>query len=173
MNGRPAKWLIPSLKDRNRFDGEVRDRDAIEKFKGKVYADKRRNAKEGDLAVGDAVLLRNFGIRKLDPTFNPDPFTIVAIHGADVIVENEEGIRYRRHSSHTKKWTAQSTPIPSPDMATAAGPPVKITKEAAQSPQPQHQSPEPPENVIEAPRGRPKRVISKPVRYDAAHVSDD
>lgn len=58
MTGRPCKDLLPSIKD-NKFEEEeeVRERDAIAKLKGKLYADKLRNATESDIKVGDKVVI--------------------------------------------------------------------------------------------------------------------
>lgn len=164
LNGRAAKLLIPSLKDDVRFDEEVRDRDKIEKMKGKIYADKRRHAKDGDLEVGDVVMLRNYGIRKLDPTFNPDPFKIVVIHGPDLIVESVDGIRYRRHSSHAKRWPKE------PEDSNGK---IFTPTGTNQSPAPQAQGPSStseeskrqPSIAAERPQ-RPKRITGKPSRFD-------
>ncbi|XP_058456736.1 uncharacterized protein K02A2.6-like [Malaya genurostris] len=106
LTGRPVKDLLPSLKtdpywNRNEV---IRDRDAIEKFKGKTYADNRRHAKLSGIVEGDTVLLRNYATGKLEPNFRPEKFTVIKKNGNETVVTNEEGVKYRRPVSHLKKW---------------------------------------------------------------------
>ena len=49
------------------------DRDAAKKKQMKEYADKRRNARESLIVVGDQVLLNQSKPDVLTPAFDPDP----------------------------------------------------------------------------------------------------
>ena len=52
---------------------EVRDRDSGKKAKAKVYADKKRNAKESDVGPGDKVLVKQERQNNLSTPFAPEP----------------------------------------------------------------------------------------------------
>ncbi|XP_055622847.1 uncharacterized protein K02A2.6-like [Toxorhynchites rutilus septentrionalis] len=108
LTGRPVKDLLPSLRTEpywNR-DPDIRDNDAINKMKGKIYADKRRHSKPSEIVEGDTVMLRNY---ELEPNFRLEKFTVIKKNGNDTIVMNAEGIRYRRPVSHLKKWHIPSS----------------------------------------------------------------
>ena len=51
----------------------IRQRDAAKKKQMKEYADKRRNARESLIVVGDQVLLNQSKPDVLTPAFDPDP----------------------------------------------------------------------------------------------------
>lgn len=109
LTGRPVKDLLPSLRTEpywNR-DEASRDNDAINKMKGKLYADHRRRAKPSEIDVGDNVMLRNYETGKLEPKFKLDKFTVVKKSGNDTIVTNEEGVMYRRPVTHLRKWPSE------------------------------------------------------------------
>ncbi|XP_065085297.1 uncharacterized protein LOC135707412 [Ochlerotatus camptorhynchus] len=104
LNGRPVKDLLPSLRTEPYWqrDDETRDRDAIKKMQGKLYADKRRHARPAEIGVGDDVMLG-----KLEPCFRPEKYKVVQKNGSDVIVVSEDGVRYRRPVAHLRKWPTQ------------------------------------------------------------------
>lgn len=104
MTGRKVKGLLPMWGSGLRADDdEVRERDAVMKLKGKVYADKRRRAKESNISMGDSVLLKNTARGKLQPNFLAKEFKVIALKGCDATVESSDGVRYRRHVSFLKK----------------------------------------------------------------------
>lgn len=131
LTGRPVKDLLPSMRTEPYWhrDEETRDRDAIRKMEGKIYADNRRHAKESDIGVGDAVMLKNYESGKLEPSFKLEKYVVVKKTGSDVIVENEEGLSYRRPVAHLRKWPSSRSvhdlPVPmdsSSGSSSSAGP---------------------------------------------------
>ncbi|XP_062556894.1 uncharacterized protein K02A2.6-like [Armigeres subalbatus] len=106
LMGRPIKCLFPSLRTEPGLhrDESIRDTDAIKKCKGKLYADERRHAKPSSIEVGDSVMLKKYDCGKLEPNFLLERFTVVQRTGNDVIVENAEGVQYRRCVTHLRKW---------------------------------------------------------------------
>ncbi|XP_022815233.1 uncharacterized protein K02A2.6-like [Spodoptera litura] len=106
---------IPSLldKDTNIDDLEVRDKDKIEKQKGKEYGDRKRHAENSILMEGDKVYIKDMEKgNKLPTTFKPTPHVVEHSDGGDAIVRNEEtGQRLRRNVIHLKKvegkWKVQ------------------------------------------------------------------
>lgn len=104
MMGRPVKDKLPNkeISCKNQ-DEEMRDRDSLQKLKGKLYADKKRKAKDSSIEPGDEVLELNREKGKLEPTFKTNKFKVLRREGAEVIIENENGIEYRRNVAHLKK----------------------------------------------------------------------
>ncbi|XP_035901959.1 uncharacterized protein K02A2.6 isoform X2 [Anopheles stephensi] len=96
---------LPSIYEPKIADEEISDRDKISKEKGKLYADKRRNAKCNPIAEGDEVLMKKtFKANKLSTNFGSKIFKVVKRKGGDVVVEcKETGVQYRRHVSHLLK----------------------------------------------------------------------
>ncbi|KAJ8369419.1 hypothetical protein SKAU_G00094470 [Synaphobranchus kaupii] len=92
-------------------DLEVRDRDAEQKGKSKIYADERRGAKYSDVDVGDTVLVKQEKTDKLTTPFNTTPHKVVSKAGSQVVVESPTGARYSRNTTFVKKYTsARETP---------------------------------------------------------------
>jgi hypothetical protein len=56
--GRKLRTKLPDINLDYLDDIEIRDRDSERKEKGKLYSDKRRNAKTNDLKSGDQVLVK-------------------------------------------------------------------------------------------------------------------
>lgn len=55
---RPVRGLLPAKKSEYRLIGDCEDaldRDRVEKFKSKEYADRKRKARENDIEIGDTV----------------------------------------------------------------------------------------------------------------------
>ena len=82
----------------------MRDRDHELKEKGKMYSDKRRNARKSDIKAGDKVLMKQGKENKFSTQFRPDPFKAVDKTGNSVLVESDKGVRYRRNVTHLKKF---------------------------------------------------------------------
>lgn len=90
-------------------DQEMRDRDKQQKEKGKEYTDKKRQALDYELEVGDKVYVKNM-IRsnKLSSNYDPVPHTVESSKGGDVTVRNDEtGQQIRRNVMHLKKIEGQ------------------------------------------------------------------
>ena len=102
---------IPMLKEMNKLenDTDVRDRDKSEKEKGKEYGDRKRKAKDVELAEGEKVYIKEMDkTSKLSTTFNPTPHVVEKSVGGDILVRNEEtGQRLRRNAIHLKRVEGQ------------------------------------------------------------------
>ncbi|XP_065092573.1 uncharacterized protein K02A2.6-like [Ochlerotatus camptorhynchus] len=173
LTGRPVKDLLPSMRTEPYWcrDEETRDRDAIKKMQGKIYADNRRKAKESEIDVGDEVMLKNYETGKLEPNFKLEKFVVVKKTGSDVIVKNEEGVTYRRSVSHLKKWPSSrnagglpETPDHSMDsFLQTAKPSISREVELASEREAEAQN-----SDLEgsSPQQRPKRMKKLPARYN-------
>ena len=73
---RNYRTLLPQLGE-STSESEVKDRDAERKEKGKIYADKKRNAVESNIQAGDKVLMKQDKKNKLSTFFNPEPFRVL------------------------------------------------------------------------------------------------
>ena len=67
----------------------------------KEYADKRRNARESLIVVGDQVLLKQSKADVLTPAFDPRPFSVIGVKGSMVTVKRGREIK-SRNTSHCK-----------------------------------------------------------------------
>lgn len=118
MTGRPVKDLLPSFRTDASWnrDEDVREKDAVKKLQGKIYADERRHAKISEINVGDFVMLKNYETGKLEPKFRMEKFIVLKKTGNDTIVVNEDGVMYRRSVTHLRKWplTPNEVTVPSP-----------------------------------------------------------
>lgn len=85
-------------------DEDVRDRDALQKQKGKAYWDVRHGAKEGGVMEGDSVMMQavNPG-SKWTPRYGPEIGKVVRQRGPDVTIATPSGGVYRRHASTLKQ----------------------------------------------------------------------
>lgn len=103
--GRNIRDKIPSIHQPIETDEEVRDRDLMEKEKGRIYADKRRGAKITDISIGDKVLVkRQAKTNKLSSTFGPEKFIVISKKGSEAVIESSTGhTTYRRNVSHLKR----------------------------------------------------------------------
>ena len=80
---------------------QIRQRDAAKKKQMKEYADKRRNARESLIVVGDQVLLKQSKADVLTPAFDPRPFSVIGVKGSMITVKRGREIK-SRNSSHCK-----------------------------------------------------------------------
>lgn len=98
---------LPSVLDIEfaEVDLETKDRDVEMKTKGKEYADRKRQATESNIEVGEKVYVKNtVKENKLTATFNDAPHTVLNKKGNDVeVVNDENGKRLRRNIVHLKK----------------------------------------------------------------------
>lgn len=89
-------------------DFDVRDRDQEKKEAGKVYADRKRKAKECQLAPGDKVYVKNTVKDKLSLNYDPTPHTVEKGIGGDMSIRNDvTGKVSRRNIVHLKKVEGQ------------------------------------------------------------------
>lgn len=100
---------LPTIYQPKEVDEETIDRDKDTskdmKEKGKLYADKRRNAKLNPISEGDDVLVKKMAkTNKLTPNFDSKVFKVIKRKGGDVIVASKEtDVKYRRHVSHLQR----------------------------------------------------------------------
>ncbi|CAB3983491.1 PREDICTED: uncharacterized protein K02A2.6-like [Paramuricea clavata] len=90
---RSIRFKLPSFSSLQHNDGPMEHhvvRDKEEKEKMKVHADRRNNAKESQLKVGDHVLMQVPKDNKLSMPFNPKPFKVIEIKGNMVTARNTE-----------------------------------------------------------------------------------
>lgn len=135
MFNRNIRDKLPALEQRIELDGEVRDRDAEMKLKGKVYADRKSHAKINDIKEGDEVVVkRQIVANKLSTRFEPTVYKVAQRKGAEVTVENVgTGSRYRRNVAHVKKIPA-STFTQSSTAAATTTTTVKATTPSSHGP---------------------------------------
>ena len=74
--GRKMRTKLPELREEV-IASEVRDRDGGMKTKAKVYADKKRNAKESDISPCDKVLVKQERQNNLSTPFAPEPHKVL------------------------------------------------------------------------------------------------
>lgn len=105
MFGRTIVDKLPRMNESIMVDEELRDRDKIEKEKGKQYTDKRRHAQESTIEAGEIVWLKRLTNKnKLSPTFEPVDHKVISRSGSELLVENTvTGAQYRRNITHVKK----------------------------------------------------------------------
>ncbi len=107
---RKLRGKIPQLGLGDAYlDQEVRDRDAEQKAKGKLYADNRRNAQYSHIEVGDHVLMRQDKTNKLSTTFGEAPHQVVSKSGNSLVIESPDGAQYGRNTTHVKKYVEPDT----------------------------------------------------------------
>ena len=70
---------------------------------------------------GDTVLLRQERKNKLTPTFRPEPYRVLDKSGNSVVVESPDGVKYKRNSTHVKKFLERSNV---PKCETSLSPPI-------------------------------------------------
>jgi len=110
---RTMRTKLPEVSRPNVADEEFRERDHLQKMKGKEYGDERRHATENDLSIGDTVLVQQPKQNKLSTTFSANPHTVVARHGGRVIVRSSEGVDYKRHVTQVKQLVPDPEPVQS------------------------------------------------------------
>lgn len=109
---------IPMLKDINdrEDDTEVRDRDKVQKEKGKQYGDKKRRAEDPEISTGDKVYVKEMEkANKLTAGFNAAPHVVESSVGDETVRNEETGQQLRRNIVHLKKVEGQWKTIESND----------------------------------------------------------
>ena len=59
----------------------------------KEYADKRRNAREGSIVIGDTVLLKQNRADMLTPAYDLSPYSVIGVKGTMVAVKRGKEIK--------------------------------------------------------------------------------
>ncbi|KAK3791088.1 hypothetical protein RRG08_010491 [Elysia crispata] len=75
----------------------------------KTLKNQKRHAKYSGLEVGDKVLVEQQLRSKTDTPFNATPFTLVSKRGNSCTIESNEGVQYKRNSTHVKKFLLPKT----------------------------------------------------------------
>lgn len=105
MFGRKIRTKLPGVPTFTRVNEEHRDHDALQKEKGKEYADLKRKARFSEIKVGDNVLAKRMRKdNKLSTNYAPEEYEVTRKSGADVTIKSlENGKEYRRNVAHLKK----------------------------------------------------------------------
>lgn len=105
MFGRRIRTKLPQVPPSRLEDGEVRERDAVTKEKGRMYTNAKRKAKESDIVAGDRVVVKRMKKdNKLEATFSPEEFEVIRKNGADTVIRScVSGKEYRRNVTHLKR----------------------------------------------------------------------
>lgn len=112
MFGRRIRNKLPSVPFSRQDDEEVRDKDKLQKEKGKEYSDAKRKAHPSEIAVGDRVLVKRMKkTNKLDADFLNEDFIVKRREGADCTVQSKlSGKEYRRNVAHLKRLQHDDEP---------------------------------------------------------------
>lgn len=101
---RKIRGKLPDICESHTAALEVRDKDAEEKGKAKLYADERRKAQYSKVDIGDTVLIQQDRVDKFSTPFHPTPHKIVSKTGNQVVVESPTGAHYKRNTTHVKRF---------------------------------------------------------------------
>ena len=113
MFGRDMKTALPQIVyDKARASPQQADQAA--KAKMKTYADGRSHARKSDLQVGEPVLVKNEGLAKAKPPFDPRPLIVTERKGSMMTAERH-GKTVTRNSSFFKRSPAGPEEIRSSD----------------------------------------------------------
>ena len=94
----PTGRKVVSTPDNSDFS----QRDAANKAKMKVHADKHLHTRASTLQVGDTVLVKQVRQHKLTPPFDPRPLSVTSILG-DMVTASRDSYNITRNVSHFKK----------------------------------------------------------------------
>ncbi|XP_058826949.1 uncharacterized protein K02A2.6-like [Topomyia yanbarensis] len=147
---------------------EIMDHDKIYRYSSKGRYDLAHGCKDSSLEPNDRVLMRNLMPQnKLAPLYNPIPATVIEKQGNSVIIETEDGKRFKRNSAHLKKLSTSGEleqQQPSDGSTTDWGTPS--------SPATGSSTPIVAAEQIDGAdnRGRPRREIKRPLRFDDFEV---
>ena len=182
--GRKFRTVLPDLRPnpaaRRPDILQARRKDEVEKCKMKVYKDKPAYVKSHTIRVGDKVLLRQKSTKR-DPPYDPEPYTVVDVHGTQVTGDRGRGVTKTRDSQRWKKVDISLPPVIQSSATCEDGeadiglpePPGPST--APTSPQPTNTVPlrnpttpspaRPADRPAATPTGRPRRIRRPPNRW--------
>ena len=83
---------------------EARENEEKSQVYHKKYADKRRNAKESVITVGDTVLVKQIHRNKLTSRFSHTPYIVISRKGSRVTAKNRHGYYITRNISYFKRF---------------------------------------------------------------------
>ena len=99
--GRKFRTVLPDLRPnpaaRRPDILQARRKNDAEKCKMKVYKDKPPYVKSHTIRVGDKVLLRQKSTKR-DPPYDPEPYTVVDVHGTQITGDRGRGVKKTRDS---------------------------------------------------------------------------
>lgn len=101
---RKTRGKLPDICESRTTALEVRDKDAEQKGKAKLYADEQRRAQYSKVDIGDTVLIQQDKMDKFTTPFNATPHKVVSKTGNQVVVESPTGARYWRNTTHVKRY---------------------------------------------------------------------
>ena len=105
---RPFRVRMPKVSPEYN-DKDVRDRDEAQKLKEKEGADKKKYVKWSNIQQGDLVLVRSNSKRKMDPVYEPLPYTVQSKNGSTITAVREHPRHViKRNVSFFKKLEVQS-----------------------------------------------------------------
>lgn len=105
MFGRRLRRSLPLVKSAVvDIDGEqMRQRDWNSKMKAKQHEDRKRRARDSDIAVGDTVVLRREHQKKGESNYGPEELTVVDKRNGDLTMTAPDGHVVRRNVTVAKK----------------------------------------------------------------------
>ncbi|MCH2405926.1 MAG: DDE-type integrase/transposase/recombinase [Nitrosopumilus sp.] len=102
--GRGIRNGLPQVESDVSEDVEVDKTDRDNKEKAKVYADKKRRARDAILKTGDLVLLKNLHkLNKLSTEYEHKPYRVINVYPRSCKIENAKG-QYIRSKAHLKPF---------------------------------------------------------------------
>jgi len=68
-----------------------------------MYSDEKRKAVTTDYAQGDLFHVKQNRENKLSTNFHPNPMKIMEKNGNSVVIQSDQGVKYKRNVTHVKK----------------------------------------------------------------------
>lgn len=135
MLQRRIRDKLPSLAHPSPLYDVVRDTDAENKMRGKIFADNRKGlaGPKRFLAVGDQLLVQAKKTNKLPPTFDPDPLVVVETGHREVTL--------RRGQQVLRRSTSAVKPVPQTSLLFAEPVPAVLSPASPPTPQEPLESP--------------------------------
>ena len=163
--GRKLRTKFPEIRSTALLDEEIRDKDQLQKIKGKEYADFKRRAKESKIEVGDDVLVQRTGGNKFQTPFIPTPFKVLGKVNGNCEIQSPEGIRYGRNVTFLKKFQRSDNEAEDKNM--------ESTDDLISEPEEEHDHEEG-NKVEQGLQSEPKGKESRPVRLKTVpeHLKD-
>lgn len=127
--GRTIRSKLPCIEDIETAPpaSDYRDKDHIQKSRGKEYEDRKRHAIESDIQTGDTVLMQRLTkSNKLQTTLDKNKYTVIERTGPKAIISDaESGRKLERNVAHLKR-------IPTPSVSSINGSDSIMQKDVAE-----------------------------------------
>lgn len=105
MTSREPRTKIETNKESPWTVEEALEKNKLEKFKTQEYVNKKRRTAEADIEPGDSVIVQNLKpTSKLQPRFLNKKFKVIDKVRNEVLIQAEDGTKYRRATHHVKRW---------------------------------------------------------------------